>query len=78
MNAVLRRIQESIRRRSDLSYDVELSPEKSFIKDLNYDSLDLAELILDIENDFNIEIANIPLNNFKTIAGLILVVERLR
>jgi len=46
-------------------------PEASFINDLGADSLDLMELIMEMEEDFGIEISDDELQNIRTIQDVI-------
>jgi len=49
------RIMEIVAEKMDKSKD-ELSEEKSFINDLGADSLDTVELVMDIEDEFDLSI----------------------
>jgi len=49
----------------------EVNEEKSFIDDLNADSLDLTELIMTLEEKFNIEISDEQAENLKTVGNVI-------
>jgi len=49
----------------------EITDEASFIKDLGADSLDLAELVMDIENKFGIAIPDHEVEKLTTIGSLI-------
>ncbi len=49
----------------------EATPEKSFVEDLNADSLDLTELIMTFEERFNIEISEEEAEKLKTISDVI-------
>jgi acyl carrier protein len=52
---VLARLKEIIVDRLDVEED-QLVPEASFVEDLGADSLDIVELIMGIEEEFDIEI----------------------
>jgi len=55
-----------------LGIDVsEISEDKSFIDDLNADSLDLTELIMTLEEKFSIEIADEQAEKLKTVGDVI-------
>ena len=45
-------------------------PEASFIEDLNADSLDLVELIMTLEEEFNIKISDEDAENIQDRSGL--------
>jgi acyl carrier protein len=53
----------------------EVSEEKSFIEDLNADSLDLTELIMTLEEKFNIEIADDQAEKMKKVKDVISFIE---
>lgn len=55
-----------------LGIDVsEVTEEKSFIEDLNADSLDLTELIMTLEEKFDIEIGDEEAEKLKTVRDVI-------
>lgn len=49
----------------------EVSPEKSFVEDLNADSLDLTELIMTFEEKFGFEIAEEEAEKLKKVGDVI-------
>ena len=53
----------------------EVTPEKSFIEDLNADSLDSTEIMMTIEERFDIEIAEDEIEKLKTVGDAIKFVE---
>ena len=46
-------------------------PEASFLNDLGADSLDLVELIMEMEENFDVEISDDELQNIRTIQDVI-------
>jgi len=52
---ILKRLKEIIMDRLDVEED-QIVPEASFVEDLGADSLDIVELIMGIEEEFDIEI----------------------
>ncbi|NGX31079.1 MAG: Acyl carrier protein [Chlamydiae bacterium] len=54
----------------------EVMPEKSFIEDLNADSLDLTELIMTFEERFGFEIAEEEAEKLKTVGDVISYIEK--
>jgi len=50
---------------------MEVTPEKSFVEDLNADSLDLTELIMTFEEKFGFEISEEDAEKLKTISDVI-------
>jgi acyl carrier protein len=53
----------------------DVSPSKSFVEDLNADSLDLTELIMTFEERFNIEISEQEAEKLKTVGDVISYIE---
>ena len=45
----------------------EVTPEASFVDDLNADSLDLVELIMSLEEEFGMEITDEEAGNIRTV-----------
>ena len=54
----------------------EVSEEKSFVEDLNADSLDLTELIMTLEERFNCEITEEEAEALKTVGDVIKFVNK--
>ena len=60
-----------------LGVDVnDVTPEKSFVEDLNADSLDLTELIMTFEERFGFEISEEDAEGLKTVANVIEYIEK--
>lgn len=53
----------------------DVAPEKSFIEDLNADSLDLTELIMTFEERFGFDIAEEEAEKLKTVGDVIKYIE---
>lgn len=53
----------------------DVSPEKSFIEDLNADSLDLTELIMTFEERFGFEISEEEAEKLKTVGDVITYIQ---
>ena len=51
----------------NLSIDWEITATSSFKEDLEVDSLDLMELVMALEDEFNVEIPSEELQNIKTV-----------
>ena len=49
----------------------EVVPEASFIEDLNADSLDLVELIMSLEEEFNVKISDEEAEKIRTVQDAI-------
>jgi acyl carrier protein len=54
----------------------DVSLEKSFIEDLNADSLDLTELIMTFEERFGIEITEEEAEKLKTVGDVVLYLDK--
>jgi acyl carrier protein len=54
----------------------DVSPEKSFVEDLNADSLDLTELIMTFEEKFGFEISEEDAEKLKTVSNVIDYIEK--
>ncbi len=54
----------------------DVTPEKSFVEDLNADSLDLTELIMTFEERFGFEISEEDAEKLKTINDVIEYIQR--
>ena len=52
--------------RLNVSYEL-IKPESKFIGDLGADSLDVAELIVEFEKQFNVSISDEEAENFQTV-----------
>jgi acyl carrier protein len=53
----------------------EVTPDASFIDDLNADSLDLVELIMALEEEFNVKISDEEADKIKTVRDAIEYVQ---
>ena len=53
-----------------------VTPDKSFVEDLNADSLDLTELIMTFEERFGFEISEEDAEKLKTVANVIEYIEK--
>ena len=49
----------------------EIKPESSFIEDLGADSLDIVELVMAMEEEFEVEIPDEEAENIKTVGDVI-------
>ena len=49
----------------------EVTPEANFIEDLNADSLDLVELIMSLEEEFNVKISDEEAEKIRTVQDAI-------
>ncbi|MDY3869365.1 MAG: acyl carrier protein [Pyramidobacter sp.] len=67
---VLARLKEIIIDRLDVEED-QINPEASFVEDLGADSLDIVELIMGIEEEFDIEIPDEDAEKLTTVGEAI-------
>ena len=62
-----------------LSVDAaDVKPDSSFIDDLGADSLDLADLVMAIEEQYQIDFANEDTEQFKTVNDVVNAIDRLK
>lgn len=54
----------------------EVNPSKSFVEDLNADSLDLTELVMTLEERFGFEISEEEAEKLKTVGDVINYIEK--
>lgn len=69
---VLERIKEIIAEQTGKEVS-EITPETSVMEDLDADSLDLFQIINDIEDEFDVKIENT--DEIKTVADVVKIVE---
>ncbi|MCI8622267.1 MAG: acyl carrier protein [Provencibacterium sp.] len=61
-----------------LDVDEELvNPEASITDDLGADSLDLVDLVMELENEFDAEIPDEDIQNIKTVGDIVAYIEKL-
>ena len=53
----------------------EIKPESSFIEDLGADSLDIVELVMAMEEEFEVEIPDEQAENIKTVGDAVSYIE---
>ena len=56
--------------------EADVSPQKSFVEDLNADSLDLTELIMTFEERFGFEISEEEAEKLKTVGDVINYIKK--
>jgi acyl carrier protein len=71
---VLERVRGIVTDRLDVE-DSQVVPEAEFIGDLNADSLDLVEVIMAIEQEFDLEIKDEEAENIRTVGDAVKYIE---
>ena len=75
--AILDELKELIA--SKLSVDpADVKPESHFIDDLGADSLDLADLVMEIEEKYEVDFANEDTDQFQTVGDVASAIEKLQ
>lgn len=72
---VFEKIKEIIIEQLGLDEDTEITMETSLINDLEADSLDAVEVIMAIEDEFDVEIPDEDAEEFKNIGDIVRYVE---
>ena len=53
----------------------EVTPEASFVDDLGADSLDIVDLVMSLEEEFDTEIPDEEIENIKTVGDMVKYIE---
>jgi len=72
---VFQKIKEIIIDQLGLDEDIEITLETSLVADLEADSLDAVEVIMAIEDEFDVEIPDEDAEDFKNIGDIVRYVE---
>ena len=64
------KVREKIAEQLGVAAD-EVTPESSFIEDLGADSLDIVELVMALEEEFNIEISDEDAEKIRTVKDVV-------
>lgn len=56
----------------------DIKPESNFIDDLGADSLDLADLVMVIEDKYEVDFSNEDTDEFKTVGDVVSVIDKLK
>lgn len=72
---VFEKIKQIIIEQLGLDEDLEVGMESSLMKDLEADSLDAVEIIMAIEDEFDVEIPDEDAEGFKNIGDIVRYVE---
>ena len=74
MNNIEQRVKKVISQQLDVE-ESQVKNESSFVEDLGADSLDTVELIMELENEFNISIEESEAGNIQTVSDVIKFIE---
>ena len=72
---VFEKVREILCQQLDLEDD-SVTMESRLVDDLNADSLDLAELVTSMEDEFDMELPDENIDNIKTVADLVGFIEK--
>ena len=71
---VLEKVKAILSEQFDVEED-SISPETNLTEDLEADSLDVVELLISIEDEFEIEVPDEEIENIKTVDQLVKYIE---
>jgi len=74
MSDTLERVKSIVAERLDTAKE-EITPESSFMDDLEADSLDTVELVMAFEEEFGIEISDDESNNIRTVEDAVKFID---
>lgn len=74
MSEVFERVKEIIVEQLDVEED-KVTMEASFREDLEADSLDVVELVMELEDEFDLEIADEEAENINTVGDAVKFIE---
>ena len=72
---ILERVSKVVTAQLDVSKD-EVTPEANFANDLNADSLDVVELVMALEEEFDIEISDEAAEKIETVQQAVDYIEK--
>ncbi len=71
---VLEKVKAILSEQFDVEED-KINPETSIINDLGADSLDVVDLLMSIEDEFEVEVPDDEIENIKTVDDLVKYIE---
>ena len=71
---ILEKLKNIFERDFDIEGD-EITPETNLFSDLDFDELDLYDMVMSVEDDFEMELPDEDLEKIKTIGDLIKFIE---
>ncbi len=72
--AVVDKVKELIAQQLNKSVD-DISEEKEIVKDLGADSLDVVEMLMSLEEEFDVTVPEEEAVNIKTVGDIVKVIE---
>ncbi len=70
------KVQALLAEQLDISAD-KITPESEVVKDLGADSLDVVELLMQLEEEFGITLPDSEMENLKTVQDIVDMMEKL-
>ena len=70
------RVKAVIIEQLDVSEEVEITQETSMMKDLDADSLDAVEIMMELEDEFDIEIPDEDAESFSSIGDIVKYIDK--
>ena len=74
---ILKRVKEIIHKTFDSITENQITPEAEFILDLGLDSLEITELIMEFETEFDIDIPNSDIENIKNVNDAVKYIQNM-
>ncbi len=68
---ILKKVEEVLRNHLDLSSDDIVGEETSIVEDLGADSLDVVELVMQLEKEFGVKISDEEAKSLKTVGNVV-------
>ena len=73
--AIAEKVKETIAKQLNKSIE-EITNEKEIVKDLGADSLDVVEMLMNLEEEYGITVSEEDAVNIKTVGDIIAVIEK--
>jgi acyl carrier protein len=72
---VFEKVRSILCQQLDVEED-QVSMESNIVEDLNADSLDLVDLLMSLEDEFDVEVPDEMVENIKTVGDLVRYIEK--
>ena len=73
--AIAEKVKETIAKQLNKAIE-EITDEKEIVKDLGADSLDVVEMLMNLEEEYGITVSEEDAVNIKTVGDIIAVIEK--